>query len=56
MRINRYIAQSTGLSRRAADTAVSEGRVKVDGRVATLGQSLDKVHDVQMDGRSLQTS
>ena len=31
MRINRYVAAATGLSRRAADTAIAAGRVTIGG-------------------------
>ena len=36
MRLNRYLAGATALSRRAADQAIAEGRVQVDGRPAGL--------------------
>jgi len=40
MRINRFLAQATGISRRAADTLIADGKVLVNGRPATTG------HDV----------
>jgi 23S rRNA pseudouridine2605 synthase len=46
MRVNKYIAQATGMSRRAADKAVEWGRVTVNGRSVGAGfdvQSGDKV-------------
>lgn len=37
MRINRFIAASTGLSRRAADAAIIAGRVRHNDALATMG-------------------
>lgn len=51
MRINRYIAQATGMSRRAADTAVAEGRVLVDAIIATPGQNVETRQTITIDGR-----
>jgi 23S rRNA pseudouridine2605 synthase len=53
MRINRYIALSTGMSRRAADQALANGRVHIDGAVATLGQDVGEHHKVTLDGRAI---
>lgn len=44
MRINKYLAHATGLSRRAADTAIEQGRVRIDGKIAKPG---DQVRDEQ---------
>jgi 23S rRNA pseudouridine2605 synthase len=56
MRLNKYIAQSTGLSRRAADTAISEGRVAVNGQAPKLGQDIAASDSVTLDGRPLTAS
>lgn len=40
MRINKYVAQATGLSRRAADEAIASGRVVVNGKLPTSGQDI----------------
>jgi len=53
MRINRFIAQATGLSRRAADTAVAERRVTLNDQVATLGTTVDQGDTVRLDQRPL---
>jgi len=52
MRINKWLAQATGLSRRAADRAVQAGRVTINGRRAVVG---DEVADdaVSLDGKSV---
>ncbi|GAC1601825.1 MAG: pseudouridine synthase [Candidatus Saccharimonadales bacterium] len=49
MRINQFIAASTELSRRAADAAVAAGRVKINGRPVTLGQSVASTDPVTLD-------
>lgn len=53
MRINRYIAASTGMSRRAADTAIAEGRVRVNAAVASTGQEVSDTDVVELDGQPL---
>jgi 23S rRNA pseudouridine2605 synthase len=53
MRINQYIARYTGLSRRAADDAISRDRVAIDGQSATLGQSVAPDNRVTLDGRPI---
>lgn len=54
MRINKYIAQVTGLSRRAADAAIADGRVKVNGEHPAVGQQIESIDAVTLDGRSLE--
>lgn len=53
MRINQYVAQASGLSRRAADTAIQEGRVLLNGRMAKLGEDVDLKDSVLLDGQVL---
>lgn len=50
MRLNKFIASSTGMSRRAADTAISEGRVTVNGAAATVGSAIKEDDQVTLDG------
>ena len=51
MRLQRYLAEAGVASRRKAEKIISEGRVDVNGCVATLGQSLDPERDrVMVDG------
>ena len=54
MRINKYIALATGLSRRAADAAIEAGRVTYNTRPAQSGQSVDETDKVLLDGKLLQ--
>jgi 23S rRNA pseudouridine2605 synthase len=45
-RINRFLAAAGVASRRAADTMVEAGRVRIDGVVAEPGSQTDKARDV----------
>jgi len=49
MRINQFVALATGLSRRAVDTAVKQGRISVNGQLASLGQSVQTSDIVTLD-------
>jgi 23S rRNA pseudouridine2605 synthase len=49
MRLNRYIANATGMSRRKADEAISAGRVSIDGRTATVGDITAPDTEVRLD-------
>lgn len=53
MRINKFVAQSTGLSRRKADEAILQGRVTVNGHTASQGQDVSETDDVVLDGRTI---
>lgn len=41
MRLQRALARAGIASRRAAETLITEGRIKVDGKIATLGSKVD---------------
>lgn len=56
MRINKYVAQATGLSRRAADTAIEAGRVLVNNRVPETGYQVSDTDDVRLDGQKISLS
>jgi 23S rRNA pseudouridine2605 synthase len=53
MRLNKFIAQSTAMSRRAADTAIAEGRVLVNGQTPGLGMVVLSDDAVTLDGRAI---
>lgn len=55
MRLNKYIASTTGLSRRAADKAIDWGRVKVNGQIATAGMQVTDNDKVTIDDLILTT-
>lgn len=50
MRLNKYIAASTSLSRRAADDAIAEKRVRVNDALATPGLQVGHDDVVTLDG------
>lgn len=53
MRINKYVALSTGMSRRAADKAIAEGRVKIGSEIAQVGQKVLEPSLIYLDGQSI---
>ncbi|HVQ44928.1 MAG TPA: pseudouridine synthase [Candidatus Saccharimonadia bacterium] len=53
MRVNQFVAAGSGLSRRAADTAIAAGRVLVNGEAAGLGQPIALADTVTLDGTPL---
>ncbi len=53
MRINLFVAQATGLSRRAADQAIAAGRITVNGQPAQVGNHVTATDVVTLDGRPI---
>lgn len=53
MRLNKYIARASGISRRQADEAIASGRVTVNGSIANIGQPIDDGSVVKLDGKVL---
>ncbi|MCA9324726.1 rRNA pseudouridine synthase [Candidatus Saccharibacteria bacterium] len=49
MRINKFLAQATGLSRRKADDAIAAGRVTVNGKTAEQGMDVTGAEQIQLD-------
>ncbi|MGD0284323.1 MAG: pseudouridine synthase [Candidatus Saccharimonadales bacterium] len=56
MRINKYVALSSNLSRRAADQAIKDGRITVNGIVASPGQNITTQDELKIDGLVLKLS
>lgn len=50
MRINKYISESGKTSRRGADKLITEGRVKINGKRATIGSQVELGDEVEVDG------
>jgi len=50
IRLNKYLAHSTGMSRREADELIEQGRVSVNGRPAELGQQIATSDLLSIDG------
>ncbi|MDB5170643.1 MAG: pseudouridine synthase [Candidatus Saccharibacteria bacterium] len=53
MRINKFVAQSTGLSRRAADQAIADGRVLVNQLLPESGDQVGTDDIVTLDSRRI---
>lgn len=53
MRLNKYIAAGTELSRRKADEAIEQGRVTVNGQTPQQGQDISDTDVVALDGRRI---
>ena len=51
VRINKFFTEQGFCSRRAADRMIGEGRVRINGRVAVLGDQLTNADVVTVDGR-----
>lgn len=53
IRINKYIAQASGLSRREADRLIISGNVLLNGQVAKLGDSVSESDSVKLNQQLL---
>jgi 23S rRNA pseudouridine2605 synthase len=53
MRVNKFVALGSGLSRRGADAAIAEGRVRVNGLLSTAGQTIAEDDQVTLDDRPI---
>jgi 23S rRNA pseudouridine2605 synthase len=53
MRLNKYIALATGMSRRAADTAIADGRVRLNSIPPTQGVQVTEGDIVTLDGQTI---
>lgn len=53
MRINKYVARATGMSRRAADAAIEQGRVQVNGVRPAVGHAVAPSDTVTLDGSAI---
>ena len=49
MRLNKYIALSTGLSRRGADEAIAQNRVQINGETTRQGRDITDADTVALD-------
>jgi 23S rRNA pseudouridine2605 synthase len=53
VRINKFVAAATGMSRRAADAAIAAGRVSVNSGPPATGQDIQPSDVVMLDGGTL---
>jgi 23S rRNA pseudouridine2605 synthase len=56
MRINRFVATATGLSRRTVDTLITQGQVRVNDTPAKVGQDITPDDVVTYNGKTLRVS
>ncbi len=54
MRINKYLASNTSLSRRAADSAILDGRVMLNDKKAEIGDQIGPNDVVTLDGKKIE--
>lgn len=52
MRLNKFLAENLGVSRRKADDMIAAGRVKVAGKVAILGARVED-EEILVDGKKV---
>lgn len=53
MRINKYISEAGKASRRGADKLITEGRVLINGKKATIGTQVNPGDNVLVDGNPI---
>lgn len=51
VRVNRYLYLAGYCSRRQADKYIEEGRVKINGTIAKIGQKVEKTDKVELDSK-----
>jgi 23S rRNA pseudouridine2605 synthase len=56
MRLNKFLAEQTGLSRREADELIAAGKVQVGGQIAVLGQQIGETEVVLLNGQPVTKS
>lgn len=54
MRINKFLAEAGIVSRRGADKWIEDGRVKINGQLATIGSQVDEGDEVFVDGKKVE--
>ncbi|MFA6969413.1 MAG: S4 domain-containing protein, partial [Candidatus Paceibacterota bacterium] len=52
MRINKYLAHQGLTTRRGADELIARGKVLINGRVATIGEKVEKNDVVELRGKT----
>ena len=50
IRLNKFLAERIGVSRREADDLIAAGKITIDGKIAELGARLDKNNKVCYNG------
>lgn len=52
MRINKYLALSSGLSRRSVDKLIEAKKIFVNGKIAFLGQQVESSDEIKLNGET----
>ena len=55
-RINKFLSNATGLSRRAVDKLIEEHRISVNRKLATLGMFVDEDAEIEIDGERVNSN
>ena len=55
MRINKFLSSLGGASRRAIDKYIEEGRIKVNGAVASTGIDITEDDEIYIDNKKIET-
>ncbi|MGZ6004701.1 MAG: pseudouridine synthase, partial [Candidatus Saccharimonadales bacterium] len=53
MRVNLFVAQATGMSRRAADNLLRQGSITINGQLAKLGDQVQSSDVVTLNSQRL---
>lgn len=53
MRLNKFLAEKLGVSRRQADDLIGASRVRVDGQIAVLGARITADSKITVDGKEI---
>lgn len=56
MRINKFISESGKASRRGADRLITDGRVTINGKRATIGSQVEPGDEVRIDGNPIRVA
>ena len=53
MRINKWLSAMGICSRREADRLIAEGKIKINGKLASLGQEISGEEEIELDGKCI---
>ncbi|MCA1032239.1 23S rRNA pseudouridine(2604) synthase RluF [Bacillus timonensis] len=56
IRINKFISEAGNTSRRGADRLISEGRVKINGKIAKIGSQVQPGDEVLVNGNRIRVA
>ena len=55
-RLNKYLSEAGFCSRRSADKLIDEGRVKINGTLATVGEKVNSQDEIEVDGEIIKNN